>query len=182
MQIAGHVVRVLHIDGRSSVLNSQIPRHRVTGLGDSAGQVYVDRRIASGIWSGTVDGPHKRSGVITIELVGVGGLGGDAEVGGVVVVRARGKCARMLAIEQVSVEPSACTINGQQLCQDIGCRVARSVELGGELRIDAARQVQDEAPVVGAGADQLVELQLIRAVAQHSDLQVRRREGGAAVA
>ena len=32
MEVAGHVVRVLHIDGRGSVLNRQISRHRVAGL------------------------------------------------------------------------------------------------------------------------------------------------------
>ncbi len=182
MQIAGHVVGVLHIDGRSGVLYRQIPRHRVAGLGDSAGQINVDRRVPSGIRSSTVNRPHKGCGVIAIELVGVRGLGGDAEVGSVVVVCARGKGARMLAIEQVGIQSSTCTIHSQQLRQDISRRVARGIELGGELRIDAACQIHDEAPVVRVGPDQLVELQLVRAVAQHPDLKVGRREGGAAVA
>ena len=182
MQIAGHVVRVLHIDSWGGVLNRQIPRHRVAGLCDPARQVNVDRRIASGIRPGTVDRPHKRGGVIAIELVSVGGLGGDTEVGSVMVVRARGKCTRMLAIEQVGIQSSTCTIHSQQLRQDISRRIARGIELGGELRIDAACQIHDEAPVIRVGPDQLVELQLVRAVAQHPDLKVGRREGGAAVA
>jgi len=32
MEVAGHVVRVLHVDGRGGVLYRQIPRHRVAGL------------------------------------------------------------------------------------------------------------------------------------------------------
>jgi len=36
MEVAGHVVRVLHVDGRGRVLNRQIPRHRVAGLGHPA--------------------------------------------------------------------------------------------------------------------------------------------------
>ncbi|MFM7130986.1 MAG: hypothetical protein ACKO0V_16680, partial [bacterium] len=62
----------------ADVLNRQIARHRVTGLSDPARQVDVDRRVPSGIRPGTIDGPHKRGGVIAIELVGVSGLGGDA--------------------------------------------------------------------------------------------------------
>ena len=182
MQRTSHVVRVLHVDGRGGVLNRQIARHRVAGLGDSAGQINVDRRIASGIRPGTVDRPHKRGGVIAIELVSIGGLGADAEIGGVVVVCARSKSARMLTIEQVGIQSSTCTIHCQQLRQNIGCRVARGIELGCELRINAACQIHDEAPVIRVGPDQLVELQLVRAVAQHPDLKVGRREGGAAVA
>jgi hypothetical protein len=37
MEVAGHVVRVLHVDGRGRVLNRQIPRHRVAGLGYPTG-------------------------------------------------------------------------------------------------------------------------------------------------
>ena len=54
MEVAGHVVRVLHVDGRRGVLNRQIPGHRVAGLGNAARQINVDSRIASSVRPGTI--------------------------------------------------------------------------------------------------------------------------------
>ena len=59
MEVAGHVVRVLHVDARRGVLNRQIPGHRVAGLGNAARQINVDSRIASSVRPGTIYRPYK---------------------------------------------------------------------------------------------------------------------------